>query len=441
MNETKESKIVLDKNDLSSQRLELAKQIQESVRRYFSLEDPLRNHTSHKIPLHAASYGAEEVNEVIDSLLSTQVTMGEKVKKFESLWAEYLGVRNAIMVNSGSSANLIAASVLSNPEFPNRIEPGDEVIVPAIAWSTTYYPLVNIGAVPVFVDVEMETFTIDVEAAERAISPRTRAIVPVHLLGNPCDMKGLLDLANRHNLFVLEDACEAHGAQFNGKKVGSIGHIGSFSFYFSHHISTVEGGMVVTSDDRIADLARILRAHGWQRDVRKKIKQTNSLIDERFLFINLGYNLRPMEFQGAFGIHQIKKIEDFIQRRRENAQYWNSALSKHSDWLSFCRGRETCDSRSVWFGYPITIKTTAPFSREELVRFLANKGVETRPIMAGNFCEQPAIHLFPHKVSGPLKNTDFIMRRSFFVGNYPGLNKSDLSYLVTCVDEFMEQWI
>jgi CDP-6-deoxy-D-xylo-4-hexulose-3-dehydrase len=242
------------------------------------------------------------------------------------------------MVNSGSSANLLAASILSNARFPRRLAPGDEVIVPAVAWSTTYFPLAHVGAVPVLVDVNLETFTIDPGAAEAAVTARTRALLPVHLLGNPCDMERLLHLAQRRDLFLIEDACEAHGAQFNGRMVGSFGNIGTFSFYFSHHISTIEGGMLVTSDDRVADLARVLRAHGWQRDMKTKVPVSDSILDPRYLFVNLGYNLRPTELQGAFGVHQVGKLEGFIRTRRENAEYWNSSLQKYSDWLLLSSG-------------------------------------------------------------------------------------------------------
>lgn len=418
----------------------ISAQIRALVERYFAPGDPSAMSGEAKIPLHAPSYGAEEVNEVITSLLTTRVTMGEKVRRFETLWAEYLGVANAVMVNSGSSANLLAASILANPEFPGRLRPGDEVIVPAVAWSTTYFPLVNVGAVPVLVDVELETFTIDPAAAERAVTPRTRAIMPVHLMGNPCEMGRLMDLARRRDLFLIEDACEAHGAQFLGRKVGTFGQMGTFSFYFSHHISTVEGGMLVTPEHRIAEMARVLRAHGWQRDLKTKVPVDNPMIDERFCFVNLGYNVRPTELQGAFGIHQVAKLERFIQIRRENVEYWNSSLRKYSEWLSLSPGREDAGSRSVWFGYPVTVRPSAPFSRKDLIGFLEARGIETRPIMAGNFKEQPAIRLFPHRVSGSLPNAELLMRQSFFIGNHQGIGEHERIYVKDCIDEFMGRW-
>jgi CDP-6-deoxy-D-xylo-4-hexulose-3-dehydrase len=327
-----------------------------------------------------------------------------------------------------------------NKHFPRRLRAGDEVLVPAVAWSTTYFPLVNVGLVPVLVDVDLETFTIDARAAERAVGPRTRAIMPVHLLGNSCDMTGLVDLARRRDLVMIEDACEAHGARFEGRAVGTFGEMGTFSFYFSHHISTIEGGMVVTNDAATAELARVLRAHGWTRDLRTPVTIPNPVIDQRFLFVNLGYNFRATELQGAFGIHQVPKLEGFIQLRRDNVEYWNTGLRKYSEWLLESPGRDGQGSRSVWFGYPITVRPTAPFTRNELVGFLEAKGIETRPIMAGNFRDQPAIELFPHRVSEPLTNAELIMTQSFFIGNHHQIGERERAYVKEAVDEFMSRW-
>ncbi|MBI2156249.1 MAG: DegT/DnrJ/EryC1/StrS family aminotransferase [Candidatus Rokubacteria bacterium] len=425
---------------MTDSRHAIAVQIHALVERYFALGEVPGARGTARIPLHVPSYGAEEVNEAIASLLTTRVTMGEKVARFEALWAQYIGAGQAVMVNSGSSANLIAAEVLRSPFVPRPLRPGDEVIVPAVAWSTTYFPLVTIGAVPVLVDVDPDTFTLDPPAVEAAIGPRTRAIMAVHLLGNACDMAALGELARRHDLYVIEDACEAHGAQFRGVKVGNFGQMGAFSFYFSHHISTIEGGMVVTSDEKLADLARTLRAHGWQRDVRKKLDVPNPGIDERYFFVNFGYNLRPTELQGGFGVHQVDKLEEFIRIRRENADYWRRAFARYADRLRLSPGREGGGSRSVWFGYPLTVQPGAPFTREDLTRFLEGKGIETRPIMAGNFRDQPAIRLFPHRIAGALPNAELIMRQAFFFGNHHAIGETERAYVRECVDEFMRRF-
>jgi CDP-6-deoxy-D-xylo-4-hexulose-3-dehydrase len=316
------------------------------------------------IPLSAINYGTDEILEVLDSLLSGQVTMGRKVERFEGLWADYLGRKHAVMVNSGSSANLAALFALASPHRPDRIRPGDEVITTAIPWATTIAPITQAGAVPVFVDVDTDTYNIDVSQVEGAVTSRTRAIMPVHLLGNPVHMPDLLEIARRHRLLVIEDSCEAHGASIDGRKVGTYGEIATFSFFFSHHISTVEGGMVVTDDEDLADLVRSIRAHGWARDYRNPPPAVRdcSAFQAKWLFLNTGFNLRPTEISGAFGIHQVGKLDRIIAHRRETASYWNRALEPFSDTLVLPRERP--GHRHVWFGYPLQVRPNAPFTRD-----------------------------------------------------------------------------
>lgn len=392
-----------------------------------------------KIPLMVPSYGWEEVTEALDSMLTTQVTMGEKVRQFEGMFARYLGVKHATMVHSGSSANLLALSILTNPVLPNRIKPGDEIITPAITWATTVWPIINCGAVPVLVDVDLDTFNIKPDEIEKAITRKTRAIMPVHLLGNPCDMPRIMEIAQKHNLFVLEDTCEAHGAEVNGQRVGTFGDLATFSFFFSHHITTIEGGMVVTNNDSLKELARALRVFGWIRDLKDKeeIAQKHKGIDPRFLFINTGYNFRPTEIQAAFGIHQIGKLEKFIEIRRDNARYWKERLERFSSSLLVHDERK--NTRHVWYGYPLTVKPGAPFTREDLTSFLESKGVETRPIMAGNIDEQPAMRLFQYRKVGDLPNSRLIMRNSFFFGNHQGIGEEERQALADYIGEFLKK--
>lgn len=417
---------------------EIQGNINEVVRQYYASQKKapfVKGKT--RIPLITPSYSAEEVNEAIDSLLTTRVTMGEKVKHFERLFAEYIGVKHAVMVNSGSSANLLALSILTNPGIKNPIRAGDEVITPAVTWSTTVFPIINCGAVPVLVDIDADNFNISLEGIRKAITAKTRAIMPVHLLGNPCLMDGLMKIAREHNLFVIEDSCEAHGAEFKGRKAGSFGDISTFSFFFSHHISTIEGGMVLTNNDQYAELARGLRVFGWVRDLKDKdniVKQYQN-IDPRFLFINIGYNFRPMELQGGFGIHQIKKLEKFIEIRRENARFWHDKLKKYSPY--FTLHEEKADTRHVWFGYPVIVSPNAGFTCKELVAFLEKKGVETRPIMAGNIAEQPAMKLAKYRKSGTLPNSRYINRNAFFFGNHQGIGKEEREAIVGYFEEFM----
>ncbi len=422
-----------------NKRTEIRRKIRDLVREFFSYAGD-RKFAPGKtaIPLMVPSYGWEEVCEALDSLLDTQVTMGEKVKRFESMFAEYIGVRSATMVNSGSSANLLTLSVLTNPALNDRIRPGDEIITPAVTWATTVYPIINCGAVPVLVDVDLETFNINVEEIKKAITDKTRAIMPVHLLGNPCNMDKIMEIAREHYLYIIEDACEAHGAEFSGQKVGSFGNMATFSFFFSHHINTIEGGMVLTNNEELAELAKALRVFGWVRDLKNRDKITSEYknMDPRYLFVNIGYNFRPTEIQGAFGIHQLGKLEKFIEIRRSNAQFWSERLKKFRDYLLLHSERE--GTRHVWFGYPITIKPGAPFTRKELVDFLEEKGVETRPIMVGNIDEQPVMRLFNYRKSGNLPNARWITRNSFFFGNHHGIGHEEKEAIAEYIEQFMQ---
>ncbi len=391
-----------------------------------------------RIPLTVPTYGSEEVEETLDSLLSTWVSMGKKVKRFEEMFAEYLGSKHAVMVNSGSSANLLALSALTNPMFPGRIEPGSEIITPAVTWVTTVYPIANVGCIPVLVDVDPETFNVLPEEVEKAVGSETKAVMPVHLLGGPCRIMDIQQTAEKHDLFIVEDACESTGAEFQKRKVGTFGDMGTFSFYMSHHISTVEGGMIVTDDDELYEYLKAMRAFGWARDLRdsKKYAGENPGIDPRFLFLTSGYNLRPTEIQGAFGIHQIRKLDRFIEKRRRNAAYWNKRLQAYRDVLIL--PREQPGTKHVYFGYPLSVKPEAPFQREELVAHLEKGGVETRPIMAGNITEQPVMKQIPSRVVGDLENSKLIMRRSFFFGNHNGIGSEEREYIASSIVEFLD---
>ena len=392
-----------------------------------------------KIPLIKPTFGSDEIIEAMDSFLTTKVTMGEKVKKFEKLFSKYLKVNYASMVNSGSSANLIALSVLTNPTFPKKIKKNTEVITPAVTWATTVYPITNVSLKPKFVDINLENFCMETENLDEAISKETSLLLPVHLLGNVCDMQRIKEIATKKDLLIMEDCCEAHGAEFKGKKVGTLGDVGTFSFFLSHHITTIEGGMVVTNNEMVHELSKGLRAFGWVRDLKQKnkIMKKYSNIDPKFLFVNLGYNLRPTEIQGAFGIHQISKLDKFIKIRRENARYWSKKLADYSEYLIL--PKEDSRTRSVHFCYPITIRKDAPFSRHSLVKYLEKKNVETRPIMSGNFVEQPAIEFIPHFKHGKLPNSKLVMRNSFFFGNHQGIGKPQREYIVDVISQYIER--
>ncbi len=385
-----------------------------------------------KIPLNVTSYGVEEVVEALDSLTSGWVTMGKKVAKFERAWADYIGVRHAIMTNSGSSANLIALSVL-------RQQRSGEIITPALTWATTVFPIAQAGFTPVLVDVDPTTYNIDPDAVEAAVTKKTRAIMPVHLLGNPCDMMALRDIASRHNLTIIEDACEAHGAEDGGWRVGRFGEMATFSFFFSHHISTVEGGMIVTDDEHLADRCRALRAFGWIRDINKaeanRLADENREIDRRFLFAWPGYNVRPTEVQGAFGMHQVPRLEGYIRQRQDNAKYWLAELSRYD---SILLQRERTGTRHVWFAFPVMVSPDAPFTAAELQAFLESRGLETRPIEAGNIVKQPALHGVKHQVPYKVAASEYIHSNAFFFGNHHGIGAVEREAVAGYFHEFLE---
>lgn len=387
-------------------------------------------------PLSVPLYGSEEVGDALECLLEQRVTMGDRVAAFEREFAEFIGSEYAIMVNSGSSANLIAISVLCQHVVEGRLQPGDEVIVPAVAWSTSLAPILQLGCVPVLVDIDEQTLNMRPESITDAMSDRTRAVLPVHLLGNPVDMPGVMEFADSHDLWVVEDTCESLGSSIGGKKVGSFGHFGTFSFYFSHHITTIEGGMIVTDDRQLADLARSLRAHGWSREmsVRGELETANPQIDPYFLFVNVGYNLRPMETQAAFGSVQLRRLDEFNEQRRANALILEAALRKYDDNLRLVTEQQ--GGRSTWFGFSVILKDAD--TRRRLRDHLEARKIATRPIVAGNLALQPAFRDNPHRVVGELATATAIGERGLFIGNHPSLTPAHLQHIIKAFDDFFE---
>ena len=385
-----------------------------------------------KIRLHEPTFGEEEIAAAVDVLRSTQVTQGAKVKAFERAFA---GGMHGVAVNSGSSANLLLVSALTNPTTPNRLHPGDEVIVPALSWSTTVWPLIQCGLVPVIVDIDPGTFNISPEHVERAIGPRTRGLMPVHVYGNPCDMDALTVITDAHGLELIEDCCEALGATYAGHPVGTFGRGGTFSFYYSHHMTTLEGGMVLTYSTRLAERMRILRAHGWTRDVEFPEHYAHEGMDPRFTFVDMGYNLRMNEVQAAIGLVQLPKLPGFVAQRRDNAASWKRDLSQWRDYFSF--QKELVDGFSSWFGFSIVLKPAARFSVTEIRAYLAQAGIETRPIICGNIARQPGMQLYPHRVVGDLRHANNIMDRAFSFGNHQAIGPAERDYVTSTIYNFM----
>ena len=392
------------------------------------------------VRLHEPTFGPDEISAVTRQMLTTFVTMGEKVKKFEQLYCDTLGFSHGVSNNSGSSANLLMLSALTNPMYKNGLNPGDEVILPALTWSTSLWPIIQCGLIPCFVDSDLATLNISPEAIEEAIGPRTKAIMAVPVYGNPCDYDALLDICDRHNLILIEDGCESMGAKYRGKNVGSFGKVSSFSFYYSHHITTLEGGICVTEDFELAELMRIIRAHGWVRHVEDKKKWLDLYpeIDAKFLFVNEGYNLRITEPQAAMGLIQIPKLESFVKLRQSNAEFYQEKLERYSDVIQF--HQSTKDADHSWFGFAMVLKDSAPFNRSDICNFMNDKGIETRPIIAGNLARQPGTLLYPHRVSGSLTAADHVMENGFSIGVHQSLTPQAKEYVISVFEEFFKEY-
>jgi CDP-6-deoxy-D-xylo-4-hexulose-3-dehydrase len=421
---------------------ELLKKVEDSINDYcdtffdftFKKEKPT-------VRLHEPTTTGAEIFAAVETMLSTYTTMGKKVRTFEKQYADYCGLQHGVMSNSGSSANLLAVAALANPVTPNYLKPGDEVIVPALSWSTTIWPLIQHNLVPVFVDCDINDFNLDLNKLEKAISPKTRAIKLVHVYGNPCNMDVIMALAKKHNLFVIEDCCEAMGAFYDGKSVGSFGDVGNFSFFFSHHISTLEGGISVTNNFELTETLRILRAHGWSReaDEHQKYVEKYPDIDPRFIFINQGYNLRPTEVNAAMGMHQLPKLNGFIDNRRETANFFLKHFAKYEEFFSF--QQETPKGKHVWFGFSIILKEKTPFTVKDITSFIQTNHIETRPIIAGNMARHPAFNMYKHRISGDLGAADTIMKNGFAFACHHAMDKNAREYIAYVIDSFMELYI
>jgi CDP-4-dehydro-6-deoxyglucose reductase, E1 len=391
------------------------------------------------VRLMEPTFSAEEIYAATETMLSTYTTMGKKVRAFEEQYANLYGHGYGVMSNSGSSANLLSIAALANPVTPNHLKAGDEVIVPALSWSTTIWPIIQHQLVPVFVDCDINTFNFDMEKLEAAITPKTKAIMLVHVYGNPCDMDAMMSLAKKYNLHVIEDCCEAMGAEYDNKAVGRFGIMGNLSFFFSHHITTLEGGITVTDNFDIAETLRILRAHGWSReaDEHQKYIQMYPHIDPRFIFINLGYNLRPTEVNAAMGQIQLPKLAQFCDNRRQAAAFYLNSLKKYSEFFQF--QAETPKGKHVWFGFPIIVKDNAPFTVKDITAYLQAHKIETRPIIAGNMARHPAFDMLNHKIAGNLDNADIVMKQGFAFGCHHGVDGRAAKYVVDVIEQFMTE--
>lgn len=403
------------------------------------------------VPVSGKVIGAGELSLMVEASLDGWLTTGRFNTEFERRLAQFLGVKHLITVNSGSSANLVAFSTLTSPRLGDRaIKPKDEVIGVAAGFPTTVNPIIQFGAVPVFVDVDIATHNIDAAQIEAAITPKTKAIMLAHSLGNPFNVDVVTALCRKYNLWLVEDCCDALGATYDGKMVGSFGDIATLSFYPAHHITMGEGGAVFTNNAELKQIAESFR--DWGRDCycppgkdntcNKRFCWTSKELggslpdgyDHKYTYSHLGYNLKITDMQAACALAQLDRLDEFIAKRRANFAYLRDRLASLEDFLHL--PEKTPKSEPSWFGFPLVLKGTAGVRRADLVNFLEDSRIGTRLLFAGNLTKQPYMAGRHYRVSGALTNTDIVMGQTFWIGTFPGLGQEHLEYMVSKLEEF-----
>ena len=393
-------------------------------------------------------YDERELVNAVEAVLDFWLTTGPRVGAFEEGLAHFLGMHHALVTNSGSSANLVAMTALCSRRQERPLESGDEVITAAMGFPTTVAPIVQNRLVPVFVDCELGTYNLDPEQLEPALSERTRAIFLAHTLGNPVEMEPIMAFARAHGLYIVEDTCDALGTAYNGRLVGTFGDFGTLSFYPAHHITTGEGGAVITDDPDLARIAQSVR--DWGRDCRCRhdspptgacgrrfewqIPGLEEPYDHRYLYVEVGYNLKMTDIQAAIGLAQLEKLPGFIAARKRNFARIYEGLRPYEEFLILPVWSERADP--AWFAFPITVRPGAPFTRRDLTTFLEGRNIETRLLFAGNVARQPGYRHIEHRAVGDLPNSDLVLRSTFFVGVYPGLDDARIAYMLDTFADF-----
>jgi CDP-6-deoxy-D-xylo-4-hexulose-3-dehydrase len=389
----------------------------------------------------------QELVHLVDASLDFWLTTGRYAAEFEQRFAEWMGVKHCLLVNSGSSANLVALSALTSPKLGDKqLKPGDEVITVAAGFPTTVNPIFQNQLVPVFVDVKLPTYDIDIDQLELAVSPRTRAIMIAHTLGNPFNLEAVMAFAEKHDLWLIEDNCDAVGSLYQGKKTGSFGHLATVSFYPAHHITMGEGGAVLTNDTRLKKIVESFR--DWGRDCwcapgvdntcNKRFGwQLGDLplgYDHKYTYSHVGYNLKLTDMQAAVGVAQLDKLPEFVTKRQENFNFLYQGLQDLKDVLQLPEA--SLNSQPSWFGFLISVKENAPFTRNELVQYLEEKRIGTRLLFGGNLLRQPLYQGLNYRVVGELKNTDKVMQSAFWMGLFPGLTEEMLMYVLSTIWDY-----
>lgn len=428
---------------------ELRAQIRALTAEYFTEAFPQREFVPGQspVPVSGKVFDEIEMQNLVDSSLDFWLTTGRFADEFQKEFSKFMGVRNTILVNSGSSANLVALSCLTSPQLGDKaLRPGDEVITVAAGFPTTVNPIIQNGLIPVFIDVQIPTYNVEVDYLEAGLGPRTRAIMIAHTLGNPFDLEAVSEFARKHDLWLVEDCCDAVGAKYNGQNVGTFGVLATTSFYPAHHITMGEGGAVITSTPKLKTLAESFR--DWGRDCWCEPGRDNTCgkrfehqlgdlphgYDHKYTYSHIGYNLKATDMQAAVGLAQMQKVAGFIEARRANFAYLHENLQDLQKYLILPQA--TPKSEPSWFGFPIAIRTDAPFTRNQLVQFLESRKVATRLLFGGNLVRQPAYRDVQYRIASPLMNTDFIMNNVFWIGVYPGLTVAMLNYVINVLHDF-----
>jgi len=448
---------------------QLRNKVKEAAREYYKAVFDKKREFDY-IPPSGKLLGEEELLNMIDASLDMWLTTGRFNKEFEAKFAKYLNVKYALSTNSGSSANLLALSALTSSKLgEKRLKKGDEVIAVAAGFPTTINPIFQNGLIPVFIDCEVGTYNIDASLIEEAITPKTRAIFLAHTLGNSYDLDTIMSLAEKYNLWVIEDSCDALGGEYKGKKIGTIGHIGTFSFYPAHHLTMGEGGAVVTNDSQLHKI--IMSFRDWGRDCccppgkdgicgKRFERQLGNLpygYDHKYTYSHIGYNLKITDWQAALGCSQIEKLDGFLEIRRRNATLLTEKLSDLKDYLILPKINEGV--KPSWFGYLISVKENAPFTKQQMVEYLENNKIGTRQLFAGNILRQPLIvdndelqfrvgnsQIMTSKdlneeVYKKLPNTEFIMNNTFWTGTFPALGEEEVTRISDTIHSCVKKYV
>ncbi len=429
--------------------------ILEQVRQFYTEELSPCPFVPGETPVQAAGrvFDDEDLAYLVDAALDFWLTTGRFANEFESSLAKVVGVRHAMLVNSGSSANLLALSALTSPSLGERqLRPGDEIITTATSFPTTVNPIIQNGLVPVFLDVEpleKGTYNIDTRFLEEALSPRTRGVMAAHTLGNPFELEAVTAFVKQHNLYLIEDTCDALGAQYHGRTVGTFGHLATVSFYPAHHITMGEGGAVLTSTPALKKLVESFR--DWGRDCWCEPGEANTCgkrfdwqlgelphgYDHKYIYSHIGYNLKATDLQAAVGVAQLKKLPHFIETRRRNFQLLKDGLRRWEKFLIMPEA--TPNSNPSWFGFPITVREDAPFTRQQFIQYLEDHQVRTRLLFGGNVLRQPAFSTIARRVVGDLAQADRVMNSTFWIGVYPGITPEMIQYVIDVFDTWMKR--